>query len=85
MSLIPGENKKSVDPVCGMTVVPDVNDLVTIINGKKFHFCAESCKQLFEKDPRKFLSQEPKKKKGIWSRYLDRLEKVSGGRAMKCH
>lgn len=25
------------------------------------------------------------KKKGIWARYLERLNKATGGRAIKCH
>ncbi len=27
---------------------------------------------------------DPKKKKGWWGRYLERLAKISGGKALKC-
>ena len=80
------KNKKTVvDPVCGMAVVPGSKGIITTIDGETFYFCAEGCRQSFEKNPNKFLNPTPAKKKGIWGRYLDRLEKANGGRAMKCH
>ena len=80
------KNKKTVvDPVCGMEVVPDVKTIIANISGETFYFCAEGCRQSFEKNPQKFLNPKTAKKKGIWGRYLERLEKASGGKAMKCH
>ena len=74
-----------VDPVCGMAVVPGIKDIITTIDGDTYYFCAEGCRQSFEKNPKKFLDSKPAKKKGIWGRYLERLKKANGGRAMKCH
>jgi YHS domain-containing protein len=80
------KNKKTVvDPVCGMAVVPGIKEIITTIDGETYYFCAEGCRQSFEKNPQKFLYPKPAKKKGMWGRYLERLEKASGGKAMKCH
>jgi Cu+-exporting ATPase len=80
------KNKKTVvDPVCGMAIVPGLKEIITCIDGQTYYFCAEGCRQSFEKNPHKYLNPKSAKKKGIWGRYLDRLEKTNGGRAMKCH
>ena len=81
------KNKKTavVDPVCGMAVVPGPKAIIATVGGATYYFCAEGCRQSFEKNPEKFLSTGPAKKKGIWGRYLERLERANGGRAMKCH
>jgi Cu+-exporting ATPase len=80
------KNKKTVvDPVCGMEVVPGPKGIITTIDGATYYFCAEGCRQSFEENPQQFLNPNPAKKKGIWGRYLERLEKANGGRAMKCH
>ncbi len=73
------------DPVCGMTVNQRITEIATTIQGQTYYFCAEGCRKAFEEDPEKFLNPRPAKKKGLWGRYLERLEKASGGRAMKCH
>ena len=85
MMLSTKKNKKITDPVCGMVVVPNTNDISIEIEGETYFFCAENCRKSFVKNPEKYLCPEPAKKKGIWERYLARLEKSSGGKAMKCH
>ena len=74
-----------IDPVCLMKVNSGSPDIKSTYNTKTFHFCAEGCKQEFESDPEKFLLPKPPKKKGLWGRYLARLEKVTCDRSMKCH
>ena len=74
-----------IDPVCGMDVVPSMTELKTTINGDTYYFCAEGCRKSFIKNPEKFLSPKPAKKKGWWCRYTERLEKATGGKAMNCH
>jgi len=71
-----------VDPVCGMEVDPCATDLVAEYKDKTFYFCAQGCRQAFEKNPNKYLA---KRKKGWWGRYLDRLNKSTDGKAIKCH
>ncbi|OGP77049.1 MAG: alpha-glucan phosphorylase [Deltaproteobacteria bacterium RBG_16_49_23] len=41
------------DPVCGMTVKEE--GLKSIHNGQAYYFCSEFCKNLFEKDPEKYV------------------------------
>lgn len=41
------------DPVCGMTVKEE--GLKSIHNGEIYYFCSGFCKNLFEKDPDKYL------------------------------
>ena len=85
MNLSAKNRKTLIDPVCGMAVDPDAKTIISNINGDTYYFCAEGCRQSFEKNPQKFLCPKPAKKKGLWGRYLERLEKASGGKAMKCH
>ena len=80
------KNKKTViDPVCNMEVIPTITEIKTILNGDTYYFCAESCKQAFVDNPEKYLNPKAAKKKGWWCRYTERLEKSTGGKAMKCH
>ena len=74
--------KFSVDPVCGMSVNPSANGITSELDGQTYYFCAECCRKAFEDDPQKFIRA---KKKGLWGRYMDRLQKATGGKAMKCH
>lgn len=85
MNLFAKNNKTATDPVCGMDVLPTTSAITAEIEGETFYFCAESCRKSFLEDPQKFLCSTPAKKRGIWGRYLARLERASGGKAMKCH
>lgn len=40
------------DPVCGMTVKEE--GLKSVHNGQTYYFCSDFCKNLFEKDPKKY-------------------------------
>jgi YHS domain-containing protein len=79
------QTNSALDPVCGMTVNQRLTDIVTTIQGQTYYFCAEGCRKAFEADPQKYLSPALPKKKGFWGRYLDRLEKATGGKSMNCH
>ena len=74
-----------IDPVCGMSVNPKTTELEVTIDGQTYYFCAQGCRQTFIKTPEKYLEPQPEKKKGLWCRYMERLEKATGGKAMKCH
>ena len=65
--------------------LPSIADIVTTIQGRKFYFCAEGCRDAFVADPDKYLNSVPAKKKGLWGRYLERLEKATAGKSMNCH
>lgn len=70
------------DPVCGMAVNPATAAAKTCHQGTLIYFCAEGCKRTFEANPGKFATQ---KKKGLWRRYLERLNKATGGQPPACH
>lgn len=73
------------DPVCGMSVDPDMTEYVSRYQGNDFHFCAEACLKAFEKNPDTYLKGKQMKRKGFWKRYLDRLNRRTEGKALKCH
>jgi len=79
------QEKTALDPVCGMTVNQGVTEIATTIQGRTYFFCAEGCRKAFIADPQKYLDPAPPKRKGWWGRYLDRLEKATGGKSMNCH
>ncbi len=76
-------NKKTIDPVCGMAVEAKT-DLTVEHQGKTYAFCAEGCREAFEKNPEKYA-----RPKGFFRRYLDRLAKTNrqefGSRGPCCH
>lgn len=73
-----------IDPVCLMKVDPKTNQIKSVVDTETYYFCAEGCKKEFESDPKKYLSTSLPQKKGWWGRYLDRLQKATGGKPMKC-
>lgn len=78
----PDQKQKYIDPVCGMSVSPATAAAQTCHKGIQIYFCAEACKETFEANPTKFAIE---KRKGFWRRYLDRLNKATGGRPQSCH
>ena len=74
-----------IDPVCGMSVNPETTKITTVVEAQSYYFCAESCRKAFEEDPEKFLEPECIKPKGWWGRYMQRLQKATGGKPIKCH
>lgn len=73
---------KMIDPVCGMAVDPSTAAAKTCHGGIQIYFCAEGCRDAFIANPERFTEV---KRKGIWQRFLVRMEKATGGRPMKCH
>lgn len=74
-----------VDPVCGMEVDPGNTRLVANFQGHSYWFCNEACRHSFENNPKKYLEPKSPKRKGIWGRYLERLNRSTDGKALKCH
>lgn len=70
-----------IDPVCGMAVDPRAAPAKTCYNGIELYFCAEGCRQKFEAAPQDYVVS---KRKGFWRRYLERLNKATGGRPPSC-
>ena len=76
--------KGVVDPVCGMTVTPSPAAFPVRYGKATYYFCAEGCRRSFDSDPQRYLAATPAKPKGIWGRYLERLNKATGGRPPGC-
>ena len=52
------------DPVCGMTVNQDqamADGLTAEVDGKTYSFCSADCKEQFEQDPQRFLTEKADK------------------------
>ena len=77
------ESTTFIDPVCGMSVNPATAAAKACYKGVEVYFCAQACKQAFEDHPQKYTGS--RKKKGLWKRYLDRLNKATGGQSPACH
>ncbi len=74
-----------IDPVCLMKVPHDNKDLLFTYQMRTYYFCAEACRKAFKANPEKYLKLKVPKRKGLWGRYLERLNKVTGGKAPHCH
>lgn len=74
-----------VDPVCRMKVGRDSRVPAFEFQSTTYHFCGESCRKAFAANPKKYLKDAPPKRKGLWGRYLDRLNKATGGKPPCCH
>ena len=81
----PNSTQHYVDPVCHMKVAGDSKVQPFELDSDIYHFCAESCRKAFMADPEKYLKSEPAKRKGLWARYLERLNKATGGKPPCCH
>ncbi|MBZ8134075.1 heavy metal translocating P-type ATPase [Afifella sp. IM 167] len=44
------------DPVCGMTVDPDVGKPSATYQGHSYHFCSDGCRSKFQADPEAYLT-----------------------------
>jgi YHS domain-containing protein len=75
------DNHLFVDPVCGMSVDPKTAAAKSMLNGVDIYFCAQGCKAAFDANPNNYVREKPK---GFWRRYLDRLNKATGGKPPTC-
>lgn len=74
-----------IDPVCMMKVTKGDDVPSYQFRSETYHFCAPACRKAFVADPEKYLNPKPKKRKGFWGRYLDRINKATGGKPPCCH
>lgn len=45
------------DPVCDMQVDENSSTIYADYNGKRYHFCSEECKEVFETDPAPYANK----------------------------
>lgn len=84
--MINDPNKNQIiDPVCQMKVTKNSRVPSFTFRSGTYYFCAEACRDAFVSDPVKYLRVKPPKRKGWWGRYLDRLNKATGGKPPCCH
>ena len=76
--------EKYIDPVCLMRVDPKAHHPTYTYRMRTYHFCADACRRSFEQNPDNYLRNNPPRKKNLWRRYLDRLNKVTGGKPPSC-
>jgi Cu+-exporting ATPase len=51
------------DPVCGMTIEEDKAAGTYNYDSKTYYFCAVSCRELFGKEPEKYIKDAAKQSK----------------------
>lgn len=54
----------SIDPVCGMKVDASNPPFRWHYHGAEYHFCAEVCVQLFQREPEKYLTADETMRSG---------------------
>jgi YHS domain-containing protein len=81
MTTDPRPDGNRTDPVCGMQVPPGPDPVRFKYENKTYFFCAETCRKAFSENPGKYLGS---RRKGVWRRYLDRLNKATGGKPPSC-
>ena len=74
-----------VDTVCRIKVTKGDKVPVFVFQSETYHFCADACRNAFIANPEKYVKSKPSKKKGLWNRYLERLDKITGGKPPCCH
>ena len=84
MKMTSNNNTTVTDPVCGMAVNPQSIAFVSTHKNIAYHFCAEACRSAFDKNPEKYLAEKSDRPKGFWKRYLERLNKATGGKPPQC-
>ena len=57
----------AIEPVCGMKVKPEKAAATRTYEGQTYYFCVPGCREVFDTDPKKYLSRatEPPKKQGV--------------------
>lgn len=73
------------DPVCGMDISSDNNKIIATFKNQTYYFCAEHCREEFEKSPGAYQKQSSFFLKRWWDNYLKRLNKVTNGKSQCCH
>ena len=52
-----GDREKVTDPVCNMTFVAKKAVATADHAGVTYHFCTEACKNLFTRDPERYVAR----------------------------
>jgi YHS domain-containing protein len=79
-------DSKALDPVCGAPIDTEKSDFLRELDNRTYYFCTDRCRNKFNTNPDKYIKGPlpPKTRKGWWGRYLDRVQKATGGSPPKC-
>ncbi len=78
-------NRKKTDPVCGKKIDPDRTEHMAVSSAHSYYFCSQRCLERFHQDSERFTRAAHRGLKGIWSRYIDRVQKATDGKPPCCH
>lgn len=75
-----------VDPVCQMKVTKYSEVPPFVFRSCIYYFCDDLCRKVFTAEPEMLLeSNRQNAKAGRWSRFLEKLNKATGGKLLSCH
>jgi len=86
MNALNSNKLAAIDPVCGLQIEFDTKSKFFVsIRDHAYYFCTEKCRNEFKKDPIKYMDvlNTTKKRKNLWNRYLDRVQKATNGKPPK--
>jgi YHS domain-containing protein len=86
MNALNSNKLAAIDPVCGLQIEFDTKSRFFVsIRDHAYYFCTEKCRNEFKKDPIKYMDvlNTTKKRKNLWNRYLDRVQKATNGKPPK--
>jgi YHS domain-containing protein len=55
MGISPENNMSSIDPVCGLEILPTGKNPSEVIKGHTYYFCTEKCRNTFNDEPSKYI------------------------------
>ena len=55
MAIRADKNMSSIDPVCGLEIVPTWKNPFEVIKGHTYYFCTETCRKTFKSKPQKYI------------------------------
>ena len=73
------------DPVCGIKVHPEQSAFSTIYAKSSYYFCSQACLDAFKRESERYHAGSKKASKGLWAKYLDRVQKATDGKPPCCH
>ncbi len=80
MSNAVNRSTEAIDPICGMKVNRSNAPIAFDARKISYYFCSSACRDEFQKNPERYAT----KRKSWWSRYLDRVRKVTDDKPMSC-
>ena len=55
MTILTDKKLSSIDPVCGLEIIPTETNPVEVIKGHTYYFCTAKCHNTFQINPLKYI------------------------------